>query len=1529
MSPFLVNACAPVLFAASCCHALDFTVDSIVGDGMVLQQNAINTVGGTGVPGSSVDFVLGDRIAEKVVIDASGRWQVEFDPGSADGSTLDLRLASGQDVLQFGDILVGEVWFCSGQSNMVWTVDGSDRADEFRPAATNDRIRMFTVGNTSVDEPRDRLPGRWVICSPETVGRFSAVAYHFGRELNSVLDVPIGLVNASWGGSRVEAWMRPDALQASGPCGQAWQGKWALALEEIHADPAPFTGIDIDDSAWLEGSVPGHVNAFGIDDSVDGIFWHRIVVDLPEDWSGRRLALSLGKIDDHDITYFNGVEIGRTDGWNRDRRYEVPGELVRPGRSVIAIRCIDGSGPGGIHGDASDLNVHPIGSPDQRISLAGPARMKLTSQARDMPHQHRPSHLYNGMVHAVRNVPFAGVIWYQGENNAIEQGDPQCYQVLLEGMIADWRDAMADPELPFYIVQLPNFRHAPSWDYARIRDAQRRVAQGDPRTGVAVTMDLGEANDIHPGNKHDVGRRLALLALPEVYGRDSGVRSGPLPVTAIDSERGILVEFETFGSDLGTWSDGTQLGGFMVAGRDGRFEWAEAEIMNGHQLLVMPPDSIAGEPRLVRYAWEGEPRGADLGWSHLGNTEGMPASPFELVVGSVSPGAVRGDVPSEEDLEPGVSMRIYSVGRELRSMVEPIPGTTPNVDELRSSIDWRKDSDFAGLMDQFVVDVTGYLLVEEAGEHEFRLASDDGSMLFLDDERVIWIRGVHPVVTENATVDLDAGLHPLRLLFFENQGGAYLTLEWKKPGSDVFEIVPESALRTEAGVTRVVAPGFKAMDDGRGVVRPGDGVPLEDLHPGWAVETLHDPDNNPMVGCMTFLPDGRLLIGTFEPKNNGVWLEEPNGMLHVISNWDCGDPEQIEYEVFADDVYHPLGLCVVDGDVYLAQRDEITRFTDADGDGVYEGRETFADGWTSDNYHHFTFGLKHHDDSLYASLSTSIGSPVELERGSIRGINGPNPEHRGNLMRISLEDGTIEHLAGGFRTPNGIMVDPSGNIFVCDNQGAWMPASKVNHARPGHFYGHYNESRAWSSMYPEGGVPALNSDRPLTPPAVWLPQNEAANSPTSMVMIEDGPFEGQMFLGELKMGGLRRIALEEVDGQLQGAVFRHTQGLEGGVNRLEWAPDGSLIVGCIGEQATWSWRGTRTGLQRLVPTGDDVFEYHHISAEPDGFMLHFTRPVDEGIASDPGNWTIDQWGYRPTPDYGGGKIDNRNLDVESASVMDDGRSVRLVINGLKPNRVVRFHASLKDESGQPIHATEAWYTLNTLPGPKADEPEPDTMLVFSKTAGFRHGSIPDGVRCFRDLGEELGLKVLATEDSSAFNDETLARCAVVVFLNTTGDVLDLSQEAALERYVNRGGGWIGVHAAADTEYDWPFYGHLVGAYFKTHPRIQPAVVTVEDRDHPSTRMLPGLWRRTDEWYVYRLSPRPNVRVLASLDEMSYTGGGMNGDHPIAWCHDVGKGRALYTGGGHTSESFEEELFVDHLRGSIVWAAGLEDSDGTD
>lgn len=235
--------------------------------------------------------------------------------------------------------------------------------------------------------------------------------------------------------------------------------------------------------------------------------------------------------------------------------------------------------------------------------------------------------------------------------------------------------------------------------------------------------------------------------------------------------------------------------------------------------------------------------------------------------------------------------------------------------------------------------------------------------------------------------------------------------------------------------------------------------------------------------------------------------------------------------------------------------------------------------------------------------------------------------------------------------------------------------------------------------------------------------------------------------------------------------------------------------------------------------------------------------------------------------------------------------------------------------------------LGCVTGPAAAKPtETGRVLVFSKTAGFRHDSIPDGIAAVQQLGETDGLTVDATEDATAFTTRNLRRYDAVVFLSTTGDVLDSAQQRAFEGYIRHGGGYVGVHAAADTEYDWPFYGGLAGAWFASHPAIQPATVVVEDHAHPSTAALPTRWERTDEWYNYRANPRERAHVLASLDESSYSGGTMNGDHPIAWCQSYQGGRAFYTGGGHTRESYADPAFRAHLLGGLRWAAGTAQAD---
>jgi type 1 glutamine amidotransferase len=254
---------------------------------------------------------------------------------------------------------------------------------------------------------------------------------------------------------------------------------------------------------------------------------------------------------------------------------------------------------------------------------------------------------------------------------------------------------------------------------------------------------------------------------------------------------------------------------------------------------------------------------------------------------------------------------------------------------------------------------------------------------------------------------------------------------------------------------------------------------------------------------------------------------------------------------------------------------------------------------------------------------------------------------------------------------------------------------------------------------------------------------------------------------------------------------------------------------------------------------------------------------------------------------------------------------------------------MRNSASRMIAAVAAALVLLTAAGLIACSSDPEAkpqpkarVLVFSKTTGFRHDSIPGGIAAIRSLGRANGFAVSATEDAGAFTRKRLARFDAVVFLSTTGEVLAPRQQRAFKGYIRRGGGWVGIHSAADTEYDWPFYGRLLGAYFQSHPAVQQGTIDVADRSHPATRHLPARWTRTDEWYSFRSNPRDSVHVLAALDESTYSGGTMGADHPIAWCHPFKGGRAFYTAGGHTTESYSEPAFRRHLLGGILWAAGV-------
>ncbi len=495
----------------------------------------------------------------------------------------------------------------------------------------------------------------------------------------------------------------------------------------------------------------------------------------------------------------------------------------------------------------------------------------------------------------------------------------------------------------------------------------------------------------------------------------------------------------------------------------------------------------------------------------------------------------------------------------------------------------------------------------------------------------------------------------------------------------------------------------KKADDGR---RPGDGKPLVAPNPAFTLEQARPDDFKPNVGAIAFLPDGKLAVTSFVPNNNGVAPEAANGTLYILENATSKDPSKIVVHKISESFVNPLGMNYINGALYVCDRDEVTKWTDSDNDGLPDKKETLASGWISDNYHHFTFGLPYHDGSFYIALSTNITFDKMIKEENIKGpvhsLNGPNPANRGGLLKIDAKTGEWTVVSGGLRTPNGVSVGPEGNIVIPDNQGAWKPASGIYFAKQGAFFGHYNNTEATSDFYPEGGVPATFSDQPITPPAVWLPQNESNNSPAELIEIPKGqPHAGQFLMAEITLGGINRVSFEKVGDTWQGVVFRHSHGFESGLNRLEWGPDGCLYVGGMGSRGNWGWKGTTFGLQRLRPTGQTPFEYETVQATKDGFRVSFNKPVPQDQLEKLDNWQLNAWTYTTTRNYGGPKVDTYQPQITKAVASADGTSVELTVPDRRPNFVYHFRTDPTSKTSEQLWSTEAWYTFHKAPGSAA------------------------------------------------------------------------------------------------------------------------------------------------------------------------------------------------------------------------------------
>ncbi|PRX49371.1 glucose/arabinose dehydrogenase [Prauserella shujinwangii] len=651
--------------------------------------------------------------------------------------------------------------------------------------------------------------------------------------------------------------------------------------------------------------------------------------------------------------------------------------------------------------------------------------------------------------------------------------------------------------------------------------------------------------------------------------------------------------------------------------------------------------------------------------------------------------AAQADLPPQE---PGVTLRTYDVQVPLSEICTIKPGQTPNVDKLMPVIDWRTADDF-GFESNFVSHAIANLNVPVDGTYTFRLTSDDGSRLYIDDQLVVDNDGLHAEEPKDGSVELTAGYHSLRIEYFEAGGEQVLQLAWRTPGAADFAVVPNSALSTEADVVRVTAPGRKECE---GVTdTPGDGLPLNDVNPNYTLTNLRPDGFEPQVSAMDWTKDGRLVIATWGGSQTA------QGEVFILDGvTGQTDPSRVTYKKVASGLREPMGLAVVDGTIYVSQKHELTELRDTDGDEVADEHRTVATWPFGGNFHEFAFGLLYRGGHFYLNLS------VAIDYGGATTNPQPAPD-RGTTIKVDRRTGEVEYLAGGLRTPHGIGWGPGNNLFVTDNQGGWLPASKLVHIKQDRFFNHYTN--------PEGPF----DDNPVTKPVLWLPQNEIANSPSMPVMLKSGPFQGQLLIGDVTYGGLQRAYLEKVHGEYQGAVFRHTQGLESGITETTIGPDGAVYVAGLGAGGNWGQAGKLTyGLQKLTPNGANTFDMKSMKATRDGFRITYTKPLsEETVAKLADSYQVQQWRYAPTEAYGGPKVDQETLSVSGVQVSDDRMSVTLRVDGLQRDRVVHLRSPrpFAAADGSELWSTEAWYTLNAIPGAQEDQ------VFYEAEEGRREG----------------------------------------------------------------------------------------------------------------------------------------------------------------------------------------------------------------
>lgn len=602
---------------------------------MVLQRDKPIPVWGWASANENIEVVFHNQ-TQKTKADHQGRWKLVLKPESAGGPyTL---VVNGKNKIEISNVLVGEVWLCSGQSNMEFTVRQAKNFDEEVKDSNYPMIRQFYVENDMASKPKLRLKGgKWTVCNDENVAEFTAVGYYFAKEVYSKLKVPIGLVHASWGGTCVETWTSTEALESNKEfkavidklpetdiheIAKIQKQKRTAAIEKIQGHPvsskheAEYIKAEFNDKNWPEMQAPmlWEKQQLG---NIDGTVWMRKTIQLSKADLDKNAVLHLAKVDDVDVTYVNGIEVGSTDHYEAERHYPLPSNLLKEGSNVMAVKIVDYTGGGGIWGAPSELKLT---TENRVVALSGAWKFQVVDLKSDVSPNDFPSLLYNAMINPL--IPFAmqGVLWYQGEANV---GRAVQYKEAFPLMIKDWRKQWEQGDFPFYYVQLSSFDEFGGNSVQGSRWAELREAQTETlklkNTGMCVTIDIGNTKDIHPKNKQDVGKRLAAIALNKTYGGNQ-IFSGPTFKNLEIKNRKAILNFENLGSGLVVLPNHMEIQGFEVAGTDQKFYPATAQIIK--DTVVVQSDKVE-VPVTVRYGWVD-----DAGACNLYNREGLPAMPF-------------------------------------------------------------------------------------------------------------------------------------------------------------------------------------------------------------------------------------------------------------------------------------------------------------------------------------------------------------------------------------------------------------------------------------------------------------------------------------------------------------------------------------------------------------------------------------------------------------------------------------------------------------------------------------------------------------------------------------------------------------------------------------------------------------------------------------------------------------------------------------------------------------------------------------